>query len=71
VRKGSVVIAFAVLWAGYTLVYTGYVWVRGYDISFKQIVSPVNFYSGSWPPSAAANTQIWPKGDSGASGTAS
>lgn len=49
-KRGSVAVSFLLLWGGYTLLFTGYCWVRGYNIGFLSIVSPVNFYSGSWPP---------------------
>jgi hypothetical protein len=48
--KGSVWLSMLVLWAAYAGVYTGYVWLRGYNISFGQIVDPVNYYKGTWPP---------------------
>jgi len=48
--KASVWLGFTVLWAGYALVFTGYCWVRGYNIGFREIVSPVNWYQGTWPP---------------------
>jgi len=47
VKRGSVWLSFVVLWGAYTLVYTGYVWIRGYDIGLLDLVSPVQFYQGS------------------------
>lgn len=60
-KAGSVWLSFAVLWAAYGLVFTGYCWVRGYNISFGQIVDPVNYYRGTWPPPASIPaTQVLP-----------
>lgn len=63
--RGSVWVSFAVLWTAYTLLFTGYVWVRGYDISFGQITGPVNYYKGTWPPGTSIPVgQIFPTGKS-------
>jgi hypothetical protein len=62
VKRGSVVIAFTVMWGAYAMLFTGYCWMKGYDISARQIVGPVNFYTGQWPPSPAAATEIIPSG---------
>lgn len=73
-KRGSVVIAFAVMWTAYTVIFTGYSWLRGYDISFGEIVSPLHWYSGPWPPPKASPNEIIPggrKGGSSGSGTAS
>ena len=58
----SVVIGFAIAWAAYSLMFTGYAWLRGYDISFREIVAPVNFYQGTWPPPDLPATQVLPSG---------
>ena len=60
-RRGSVWVSFAVLWTAYALMFTGYAWVRGYDLPFLQIVGPVNYYKGPWPPGKSIPpTQIFP-----------
>jgi hypothetical protein len=48
--------------------FTGYVWLRGYNIPFGQIVGPVNYYKGPWPPpkSIPAGSVLPPGGQSGA-----
>jgi hypothetical protein len=69
VKRGSVVVAFGVAWVAYALTFTGWCWVRGYDISFKQIWSPFSYYTGTWPPSTASPTEYFPSGTGGPSPT--
>ena len=66
-KRGSTWLAFGVLWAAYTLVYTGYVWVRGYDIGFLSLISPVQFYQQSDLKSAGTvgDTDYFPKARAG------
>lgn len=64
--KGSVWVSMSVLWASYSLLFVGYCWLRGYDISLLQAVSPVNYYKGPWPPAPFAGTGVIPNGQSGA-----
>lgn len=59
-KRGSVVLGMAVLWAAYGVAYTGYVWLRGYDISFLEIWAPVHYYQGNWPPAKIPATQVIP-----------
>ena len=60
--KGSVWVSMTVLWASYSLLFVGYCWLRGYDISLLQAVSPVNYYKGGWPPPLFTDTGVIPKG---------
>jgi hypothetical protein len=56
-------IAMGLIWGGYTAGLYGYCLVRGYDISFRQLVSPTAWYSGAWPPPLIADvTIILPRG---------
>jgi hypothetical protein len=55
-------LSFTIIWAGYALMFAGYSWVRGYDISFRQIVGPVNYYQGKWPPAKYTGTGVFPTG---------
>lgn len=57
-----IVVGFGLGWIGYTLLVTGYSWVKGYDLSFSQIASPTNYYKGTWPPPLAPDTVIIPNG---------
>jgi hypothetical protein len=57
-----IVIGIGVAMIGYTLLWWGYSLVKGYDITFAQIVSPVHYYTGAWPPAAASPDSIFPGG---------
>ena len=59
-KRGSVVVAMGVLWAAYALGCMGYFWIRGYDIGFREMVDPLNWYDGEWPPGKAPATSIIP-----------
>ena len=63
-KRGSVVVSFAVLWAAYTLGCMGYFWLRGYQIGFMEMVSPFSYYKGDWPPAPADPSQVIPKASS-------
>jgi hypothetical protein len=56
-------IGFGLVWLGYGTGLYGYCLIRGYNISGRQIWSPVDWYSGKWPPGLAGNTVILPAGD--------
>ena len=45
-----IALGFGVIWIGYAVGFTGYAWVRGYNLSFTEIVSPTKFYTGQWKP---------------------
>lgn len=68
--KGSVWLSMAGLWVAYAAVFTGYCWLRGYNIGFGEIVDPLNFYQGAWPPGAIPDGVVWPgQQPPGATGT--
>jgi hypothetical protein len=56
------VLGFGVAWFGYGLVVYGHALVKGYNLSFGEVFSPTSFYKGTWPPSQAPNTVIFPTG---------
>lgn len=53
-----------VLWAGYAIDFYGYCLLKGYDVSFGQIVSPAHPYgskkSETWPPKKLGNDVVLP-----------
>lgn len=51
---------FAVAWLGYTVGLYGYCLVKGYNLSFGELVHPKNYYKGSWPPPLIPDGQLWP-----------
>jgi hypothetical protein len=55
-------LGFGIAWAGYTAGLYGYSLIRGYNLSLAQMVSPVHWYAGKWPPQPAGNTEIIPTG---------
>lgn len=67
-----IAVGFGVIWVGYAVGFTGYCWVRGYDLSFKQIVWPSGFYQGKWPPALITDdTVLIPGQGTASSSTAS
>jgi len=56
-------IGFGLVWLGYGAGMYGYSLVRGYNLSGRQVFSPVGFYAGKWPPAKAGNEQILPSGN--------
>lgn len=56
-------LGFGLSWMGYALGLYGYSLVRGYNLTLNQMVSPVHWYAGKWPPAPAGNTEILPTGD--------
>jgi hypothetical protein len=57
-----VAIALGVVWLGYAGTLYGYCLIRGYDISFMQLVNPARPYAGKWPPPPAGDTNVFPSG---------
>ena len=62
------------LWTAYAMGMWGFSLLKGWNISLKQIISPVNYYGSQpnqpWPPDLAGNTVIIPDGTSKSSVTA-
>ena len=55
-----------VTWFGYAVTSWGYCLIRGYNVTFRQWVSPLNPYQ--WPqggPEKIPDTQLLPKGTIG------
>jgi len=61
-EQAMIAIGMGLAWLSYATGLWGYCLIRGYDISPKQIFSPVGFYAGPWPPPPASNTEIIPSG---------
>jgi len=57
-----VVIGFGLAFVSYTFGLYGWSLVRGYNLTLKQLISPTAFYTGTWPPPKAGNTDIFPTG---------
>jgi hypothetical protein len=57
-----IVVGMGLGWVGYALAWYGYSLVKGYDLTFMQLVSPARFYTGAWPPAAANPDVIFPGG---------
>lgn len=61
-----IAIGLGLAWGGYAVAFYGYCLIRGYNITFKQIASPVSWYSGTWPPTGKVPaSQILPGTTSG------
>ena len=54
-------VALVVVFAGYGIAFTGYVWLKGYDLSVAEIWSPTGFYRGTWPPPRIPPGQLFPE----------
>jgi hypothetical protein len=58
--------AIAGLWVSYSLMYWGWVLLRGYNITFLEVVAPVNYWQGG--PLKNAGTvpsgQVYPSASS-------
>ena len=46
--------AFALIWTGYSVTLYGYCLVKGYDVSFGQLVRPTSKLT--WPPPKAGQS---------------
>ena len=55
-------VAILVLWGAYSVGSWGYVLVKGYNITYKEWVNPLNPYSGGWPPPAACRSMLRRRG---------
>jgi len=58
-------------WTAYGLGVWGVALLKGWNLGFKDIWSPVAYYQGSWPPQTAGNTVIIPDGSAASLATAS
>ena len=65
-----VALGFGVAWVGYTVTLYGYVLVKGYNVSFRQLTGPRSYYQGKWPPAQIPAGQLWPNGKSAKATTA-
>jgi hypothetical protein len=57
-------LGMGITWAGYAVMSYGYVLIKGWNITFREWVSPLNTYQ--WPPSGAnpptiPQGRVWPK----------
>lgn len=57
-----IAIAVFVAWVAYGLGVQGLALIKGWNLGFKQIWSPVSYYQGSWPPQPAGNCSLIPTG---------
>lgn len=64
-------ISLLVAWLSYGAGYWGYSLVKGYNLSLLEIIGPVNYYSGSWPPGTASNAVVFPSGNATTNSSAS
>jgi len=55
-------ITMLVAWMSYASAWWGYSLIKGYNLSLLEIIGPVNYYSGTWPPAEAGNSVIIPDG---------
>jgi hypothetical protein len=57
-------IGFGMLWAGYAVSMWGYTLIRGYNVTFGQLVNPVHPYGTGkgqpWPPPLIPKGQLLP-----------
>jgi len=53
-------VGFGALWAGYAVASWGYLLIKGYNISFREWVSPLHPYQGPWPPAKIPAGFIFP-----------
>jgi hypothetical protein len=68
-----ILLGMGMAWGGYAMAFWGYCLVKGYDVSFTQVVNPFGFYplSKPWPPPQdIPSGQILPGGQNvGTTGT--
>lgn len=53
-------VGIALVFTGYGIMVTGYIWLKGYDVPLAQIWSPFGYYKGAWPPPATPADQLIP-----------
>ena len=62
-------VGFGMAWLGYAVGMYGYVLVKGYNVTFGQLVHPKNYYQGTWPPGPIPAGATWPTGTASATST--
>jgi len=57
-------IAMGIIWGGYSVTLWGYTLLKGYNLTFPQLVSPTGYYKGTaWPPPGTIpGSQVFPGG---------
>lgn len=58
--RSSTLLGILVVFAGYTVTSYGWVLLRGYNITFRQWVSPLNPYIWQGTPGTVPTGQIFP-----------
>jgi hypothetical protein len=61
-----VAVGMLVVWFGYAIDFYGYTLLKGYDVTFGQLVSPAHPYGSgrgqTWPPPIIKAGQVLPTG---------
>jgi hypothetical protein len=61
-----VAVGMLVVWLGYSVQFYGYTLLKGYDVTFGQLVSPTHPYGSgrgqNWPPPLIKAGQVLPSG---------
>lgn len=57
-----IAVALAVAWVAYSMGFGGWSLIKGWNLGFKQIISPTGYYTGKWPPAEAGDAVIFPDG---------
>ncbi len=65
-----VAIGFGLLWLAYTGGLEAYCLLRGYNLTFAQLINPLHPYAGPWPPPQIPAGVIFPTGNAKVSTTA-
>lgn len=59
-----VALGMVIIWGGYSVGLYGWCLVRGYDVTYGQLLSPTHPYGSragqSWPPPPIPVGQVWP-----------
>lgn len=51
-------IGFAIALAGYAVGFKGFSLLQGWDLPFTQMINPLHWYQGPWPPPHIPDTQV-------------
>jgi hypothetical protein len=58
-------IGIGIAWLGYSVSLWGYCLVKGWNVKFTELINPVKYYTGKWPPPAnIPPTSTFPTGTS-------